>query len=107
MKGYPFNAFEPVITQKLLELLKPNDIVIDVGSRIGYYALLCAKKASKVITIEPSSDSVRRIRENIALNQFQNIEVLNCAIREEYGLGLREGKKGFRTFYERSGREER
>src|SRR5687768_13291975 len=45
------------------------------------------KKASKVISIEPSSDNVRRIRENIALNQFQNIEVLNCAIGEEHGLG--------------------
>ncbi len=83
----PFNAYEPVITKKVLELLKPNDIVIDVGSWIGYYALLCAKKASKVIAIEPSSDNVRRIRENIALNQFQNIEVLSCAIGEKHSLG--------------------
>jgi FkbM family methyltransferase len=86
-RAIPFNAFEPVVTKKLLELLKPNDIVIDVGSWIGYYALLCAKKASKVIAIELSSDNVRRIRENIALNQFQNIEVLNCAIGEKRGLG--------------------
>jgi FkbM family methyltransferase len=86
-RSIPFNAYEPVITKKVLELLKPNDIVIDVGSWIGYYALLCAKKASKVISIELSSDNVRRIRENVALNQFQNIEVLNCAIGEKHGLG--------------------
>ena len=82
-----FNAYEPAVKQKVLELLNSNDIVIDVGSWIGYYALLCAKKALKVIAIEPSSDSVKRIRENIALNQFQNIEVLNCAIGEKRGLG--------------------
>lgn len=83
----PFNAYEPMITKKVLELLKPNDIVIDVGSWIGYYALLCAKKASKVIAIELSSDNVRRILENVALNQFQNIEVLNYAIGEKHSLG--------------------
>jgi FkbM family methyltransferase len=83
----PFNAYEPMVTKKVLELLKPNDIVIDVGSWIGYYALLCAKKASKVIAIELSSDNVRRIRENVALNQFQNIEVLHCAIGEKHSLG--------------------
>jgi FkbM family methyltransferase len=49
-----------VITHKVWELLKPNDIVIDIGSWIGYYALLCANKASKVIAIEPSSDNVRK-----------------------------------------------
>ena len=86
-RAIPFNAYEPAVKQKLLELLNSNDIVIDVGSWIGYYALLCAKKALKVIAIEPSSDSVKRIRENIALNQFQNIEVLNCAIGEKRGLG--------------------
>jgi FkbM family methyltransferase len=86
-RAIPFNAYEPMITQKVLELLNSNDIVIDVGSWIGYYALLCAKKALKVIAIEPSSDSVKRIRENIALNQFQNIEVVNCAIGEKHGSG--------------------
>jgi FkbM family methyltransferase len=40
-----------------------------------------------VIAIEPSLDNIRIIGENIALNQFQNIEVLNCAIGEEYGSG--------------------
>ena len=38
------NAYEPVITKKVLELLKPNDIVIDVGSWRGHWALLGAKK---------------------------------------------------------------
>jgi FkbM family methyltransferase len=51
------------------------------------HALLCAKRVSKVIAIEPSSDNVSRIRENIALNQFQNVEVLNCAIGEKHGSG--------------------
>jgi FkbM family methyltransferase len=76
-----------VITEKVLELLKPNDIVIDAGWFVD--RLLCAIicKASIVIAIEVSSNNVRRTHENVALNQFQNIEISNCGIGKKHDLG--------------------
>ena len=35
-----FGCFEPVITKAWLEILKPGDLVIDIGGNVGYHALL-------------------------------------------------------------------
>ena len=79
----------------MFELLEPNAIVIDVSSLIGYYVLLHARKALKVLAIELSSDNAKRIRENAVLNQFQNVEVLNCAAGAKHSLG--KTKPGYRS----------
>jgi FkbM family methyltransferase len=47
---------------------------IDIGANVGYYALNAAKfGANKVIAIEPNPATYDRLRQNISLNNFQNI----------------------------------
>jgi FkbM family methyltransferase len=86
-RALPFGAFEPDITKRFLSYVKEGDIVFDVGSWIGYYALLAAPKAKQVIAIEADPVNCERIKKNIYLNSFHNIELLNVAIGEGESRG--------------------
>jgi FkbM family methyltransferase len=87
-RAIPFNAYEPTITKKFLDILKEDYVVFDVGAWIGYYTVLAAKKAGKVIAIEPNKDNYQRIRRNVNLNQFSNVTTFNIAVGEKPSQGI-------------------
>lgn len=66
------------------QILQPADLFIDVGSNVGSYALWAADLGARVIAIEPSPQAVRRLRENVQLNDFP-ITVLECGLAAEPG----------------------
>ncbi len=79
---------EPYATKKFSRYIKPGDVVIDIGANIGYYALQEARlvgEYGKVYAIEPVGESVRRLKNNIALNYYRNIEVFEMAVGDRNG----------------------
>lgn len=87
-RAIPINAYEPKITKKFLELIKEGDTVFDVGAWIGYYTILAANKVKslgKVVAIDPSKENISRIKNNMKLNNFTNIEILECGVGEKHG----------------------
>lgn len=69
-----YDVFEPEITKLVLEKIKPDSVVVDIGSWNGYYALLAAGNgASRVLAIEIDSKNQAQIDENVKLNSFVNI----------------------------------
>jgi FkbM family methyltransferase len=77
-----FKTHEPLSTEILKKLLKSGMTCIDIGSNIGYYALLERRivgEKGKVIAIEPSPINLYYLRRNIALNRFNDVEVFNYA----------------------------
>lgn len=73
--------------------VKEDDIVVDIGANIGYYALLQARIAGergKVYAIEPVPENIELLRRNIRLNEYSNVEVYQLAIGD---------KNGFATIY--------
>jgi len=78
-RAIPFDAYEPHVTQNFLEIIKEGDVVFDVGAWVGYYALLAAKKAGRVIAIEADERNCQRIMRNVQLNRFSNVTVINVA----------------------------
>jgi FkbM family methyltransferase len=63
-------------------------VVIDVGSNIGYYALLEARlvgASGQVIAIEPVPQNAAVLRENVQLNQRGNIAIHEMAIADHNG----------------------
>lgn len=94
-RAISFNAFEPIVTRKFLKIVKCDDVVIDVGAWIGYYSLLAASKVGpkgRIISIEPHVTNIERIKSNIQLNGFKNIDLLNLAVADKFGIGaLKEG----------------
>jgi FkbM family methyltransferase len=78
-----FKTHEPLSTEILKEILKSGMICIDIGSNIGYYALLERKivgREGKVIAIEPSFINFHYLKRNLAINKFDDIETYNYAI---------------------------
>ncbi len=64
---------EPAFCLLFDVLLPLCDYVVDVGSNIGFYSLLSAAISDipLVVAIEPSPVSAQKIREAIAVNQFE------------------------------------
>jgi len=61
---------------------KKGDLVIDVGSNIGTYALKSALSVSdvgKVFAIEADPNTYQKLVDNIELNNFQNVIPINLA----------------------------
>ena len=82
---YLFGVWEPSITRFVNNRLRPGDLFVDIGANVGYYALLAAKRvgpSGAVVAIEASPSIACRLRENIALNGFTNIEVVEAAVSE-------------------------
>jgi FkbM family methyltransferase len=74
----------------------PPPLVLDIGANVGYFALLQANLMSgfaKVIAVEADPENAERLKHNIALNGYGNIEVLNSAAGAAPGVGaLARGK---------------
>ena len=82
---------EPYANNALLRLIKPGDVVIEIGANMGYYALQEAKAVGskgKVYAIEPLSENMLRLKENMIRNQYKNIELFEMAIGDRNGVAL-------------------
>jgi FkbM family methyltransferase len=71
----------------LNRILTPEMVFLDIGANQGEYSLFAAKrlKSGRVIAFEPMSFFYHQLNENIDLNKFRNIEVLNCGLSDRTG----------------------
>lgn len=61
---------------------------IDVGSNVGWYALLVARKvaaSSKILAVEPQPEIFERLIYNIRQNPFGTIKAVDCAVADKTG----------------------
>ncbi|MBT8038099.1 MAG: FkbM family methyltransferase [Verrucomicrobiae bacterium] len=84
---YCFGMWEPNLTrfiQGRLEGLSERTF-IDVGANIGYFSLLAARcmPNGKVVAIEAFPCIYDRLKENVQMNGYDNIEVVNCAATDD------------------------
>ena len=77
-----FNVHEPITTKITIQELKEGMTCLDIGSNIGYYALMESKAVGnngKVISIEPSPKNFEQIKKNLELEKISNVDVYNFA----------------------------
>jgi FkbM family methyltransferase len=68
--------------------LRPGDIFLDVGSHYGVFSILASKlvgAGGRVIAVEPHSESLEVLRENLVVNHCRNVEVLDVAFSDTTG----------------------
>ena len=77
---------EREIEQKFIieKTLEPEDVILDLGSNIGYYALIFLKKINlkNIILAEPSPINVDLLKKNLSLNGYSNVEIHMAAISD-------------------------
>lgn len=78
--------YESYTRSKILERIAPGNLVFDVGSNIGQYALLFGDvvgEKGKVICLEPDPKNFAFLQFNINMNSVKNSEALNVGIGSE------------------------
>lgn len=81
-------CFEPFQTELVANEVRPGDVAVDLGAHVGYYTLLLARlvgPAGRVYAFEPDPDNFARLRHNVALNGYANVELFNCAVGDRAG----------------------
>lgn len=65
---------EPVATGHVMRLLGSDDVVLEAGANIGYYALLEARLCRWVYAAEPHPENLDRLKAHLAINGVENVE---------------------------------
>lgn len=74
--------------QAMARLVRPGDVVFDVGAHMGEISVLAARLCGpqgKVFAFEPAPESCARFRENLPLNGCENIFLQPVAVCERTG----------------------
>ena len=83
------NVWDGFQVERINNIFKnKKSLFIDCGCSFGSYSVPIAKlnsTDSKVIAIDASSLAIRRLKENVFLNDINNIEIYNLAIGKEEG----------------------
>ena len=74
------------LTGTLIELLKPEWRVIDIGAHHGYFSMLMSTLVKEVVSFEPSPREYRRLLAHIEHNKIENIIPVNLALCKKTGI---------------------
>lgn len=82
------NIHEPITTKIFVDLIKPKDIVFDIGAHLGYFSCLAGKLASegKVYAFDTDLKSCQLLERNAKLNSLNNIIVNHAAVSDKAGV---------------------
>lgn len=72
----------------LKKLVRPGDVVLDVGANFGVYSLVLAQQAGPtgcVYAFEPGEEALTNLRRNISLNPRLNVDVVPVALSDHEG----------------------
>lgn len=72
--------------QRLLQEIRPREVVYDIGTNLGLYTIFLAKAVGshgRIIGFEPELRSFERCQENLRLNSLANVKVFDRALGNE------------------------
>lgn len=84
-----FCTVKDLAWHNMLQLLRPDFNVIDVGANIGFLTLNFATRCreGKTYSFEPDSETFLKLKVNVTLNQLKNVRLFRTAIGSRAGEG--------------------
>jgi FkbM family methyltransferase len=76
---YFFGVWEPDVSEYLFSRAQADDVFVDVGANVGYYALSMAKRCATVVAVEAAQSVADRLERNRVLNQVDNVLIVRKA----------------------------
>lgn len=76
-------------TRLVRDLVEPGSACWDIGANIGFYTCLLARlvgPGGRVTAFEPAAATRAGLESNVALNRFENVRVLPCALGAAEGM---------------------
>ena len=83
---YYYGYYEKDLTRLIESIIRPGSVMVDVGANLGTFSLLAASLGATCYSFEASPTVCAALRRNIALNQFANITVRECAVSDHAGV---------------------
>lgn len=83
---YYLGDYEPWVKKHFKRLIRPGDIILDIGANIGFHSLYFSTLTGakgKVIAIEPVNQNFSALKNNVVLNGFDNIITIQKALANE------------------------
>lgn len=80
--------YQPALTALLRDHTSPGAYCVDIGANLGFYALKFARwsgEGGRVAAFEANPIMADRVRENVEINQFQHVDVVQCAVHDNVG----------------------
>lgn len=80
--------FEPDICEFFRKVLKPGQVLFDVGANVGQFTLLAAKRvgpSGRVHAFEPAPEEYKKLCTNVSMNRFPNVLTNPVAICDHVG----------------------
>lgn len=63
--------------------IRASDVVLDAGAFPGNFSIYAAKKAEKVVALEPDPRNARKLRRRLNLNDVSNVDVVEKGLWSE------------------------
>jgi FkbM family methyltransferase len=86
--AFATGAAERPLQDALVHEIRPGATVFDIGANVGFVTLVAARlvgPSGRVVAFEPVPENVESIRENLALNDVDWVELRETAVGREAG----------------------
>lgn len=86
--GCWLGTYERGTQQRLQRLIRPGDVVYDIGANAGYFTLLAARLVGTdgaVVAFEPSRVNIALLQRHLRLNGVGNVTVIDAAAADADG----------------------
>lgn len=84
-----FGEMEPEQTAAMTAMIKPGDVLFDIGANVGYYSILASRlvgENGRVVAFEPLPRNVDFLERHIELNDAGNVTVQRLALSDKRGM---------------------
>jgi len=80
---YASGQYEADSVMKMLDIIKDDDIVYDIGANMGYYSMAFSDCCKQVYAFEPLPKNLEIVEQHIAENNINNVDIFPYAITDE------------------------
>jgi FkbM family methyltransferase len=80
-----FLDYETEDSAMIMQLMSPEDTVVDIGANMGWYSMIIAKTypLAKVHAFEPIPKTFSYLKQNVELNSLTNVSINNAGLSNE------------------------
>lgn len=81
-----FSVWEPESTSVIKKLVKPGNILLDIGANIGYYTVIASKivgETGKVLSFEPTKHFFDVLQNTVEINKLKNVMLYDFGLSDE------------------------
>lgn len=82
-------TYEPLIQHFLQRTIRHGDVFYDVGANAGFFTVLAARlvgQDGKVVAFEPHPINAQSVADQVKVNGFNNVVLINKAVSSERGI---------------------